>query len=102
MRSQRLIWLICALVVITARAQVPNFDYYRFITNDDGYIIEDNEYACPCFGDWDGDGDQDMMLGVLYFGNIYYYENLSLTIEPTFAPAQLMYADGLPISLNAA
>ena len=100
MKSPLWIWYICALVVITARAQVPNFDYYSFIANHDGYIIEDNEYTCPCFGDWDGDGDLDMMVGVLYYGNIYYYENLSATVQPTFAPAQLLYADGSPIFLN--
>lgn len=86
------------LLATSARAQNPNFDYPYFITNPDGYITEDNEYLIPSFGDWDDDGDLDMMVGVLYFGNIYYYENNSTGLSPEFAPKELLMADGQVIS----
>ena len=78
-------------------AQPPNFSFPYLQTTSAGYIVEVNEYACPTFGDWDSDGDADLMIGVLYYGFIYYYENISASIEPEFAPHQLIYADGSPI-----
>lgn len=86
------------LVSAIAVAQPPNFDYPYFITNPEGYITENNEYLIPSFGDWDDDGDQDLMVGVLYFGNIYYYENVSTGTSPEFALKELLRADGQVIS----
>jgi hypothetical protein len=92
--------LIGALVAVTAWAQDPNFDYPCFITNDDGYIVEDNNYCAPCFEDWDDDGDIDMMVGVFYDGNIWYYENVSTGVIPDFAPHTVLEADGAPIAVT--
>ena len=83
-----------------ACAQPPNFSFPYLQTTSTGYIVELNEYACPAFGDWDADGDPDLMIGLLYYGFIYYYENISTGIEPQFAPHQLVYADGSPISVE--
>lgn len=92
--------LICVLLAGTAWAQAPNFDYGYLLTNDSGYIVNGNVYDAPAFGDWDDDGDTDMMVGVFYDGNIQYYENISTGIEPEFAPYVLVTAGGSPISVT--
>ena len=95
---------ICLIPVLSgaipAGSQTPNFDYPYFIANSDGYIIANNEYTCPAFGDWDDDGDPDLMVGVLYQGNIIFYENISPDTLPQFAAGVLVAADGEPISVN--
>ncbi len=91
---------ICFLFVVGVWAQAPNFDYGYFITNDEGYIVEENVYDAPELGDWDDDGDPDMMVGVFYNGNIYYYENISTGIEPEFGTYSLLEADGSPIQVT--
>lgn len=92
--------LIFSILAAVAAAQPPNFDHPYFITNEMGYILESNEYLSPEFGDWDDDGDLDMMLGVFYNGNIYYFENISSQIEPEFAPYEVVEADGSPIQVT--
>lgn len=92
--------LLCILLAAAAWAQAPNFDYSYFVTNQEGYIVEGNVYDAPCFGDWDDDGDLDMMVGVFYYGNVYYYENISTGIEPEYAPYELLQADGSAISVT--
>lgn len=88
------------LFMTAASAQSPNFSYPYFQTTTEGYIVEQNEYACPAFGDWDDDGDPDLMVGLLYLGYVYYYENVSTGVEPEFSPHQLIYADGAPLSVG--
>ena len=92
--------LAYALLTAAAPAQPPNFDYAYFVTNSEGYIVENNLYTTPCFGDWDDDGDPDMMVGVLFYGYIYYYQNVAVGGEPVFAPHSLVTADGSPISVS--
>ncbi len=82
-----------------AAAQPPNFDYPYILTNSEGYIVEDNEYTIPCFGDWDDDGDEDMLLGVLYSGNVYFYENIAVGFLPEFADGVIVMADGEPVAV---
>jgi hypothetical protein len=79
---------------------VPNFDYPYWINSTEGWIIQDNYYDIPEFGDWDDDGDLDLMLGVFYSGNIYYYENVSTGIEPEFTTHEVVEADGVPIAVT--
>jgi hypothetical protein len=92
--------VVLLVLVATSFAQPSNFDYPCFVTNPEGYITEDNEYLIPTFGDWDDDGDPDMMVGVLYYGNIYYYENVSPTGPPEFSPREMLMADNQAISVG--
>ena len=92
--------MVCAIFATAVWAQAPNFDYPYLCTDNTGYIVECNVYTAPEFGDWDDDGDQDLMVGVFYTGNIWYYENVSTGIEPEFAPYYEIVADGSPISVS--
>jgi hypothetical protein len=92
---------VCFLLITAAWAQeTPNYDYAYFVTNDQGYIVGDNVYDAPEFGDWDDDGDLDMMVGVFYSGNVLYYENVSTGVIPEFGPEVMVTADGSPIAVS--
>ena len=83
-----------------ARGQTPNFDYGYFMTDSENYIVDGNVYVIPHMGDWDDDGDDDLMVGVFFNGNIQYYENVSTGVEPEFASYELLQADGSAISVS--
>ena len=91
---------VCFLFAITAWAQAPNFDYPFYMQCESGRIVDGNVYDIPECGDWDDDGDTDLMVGVFFSGNIYYYENISTGIEPEFADYVVVTADGNPISVT--
>ena len=85
-----------------ALAQAPNFDYPYLIPIPGGYIVPSNEFAIPCVGDWDDDGDTDLLVGVMYDGYVIFYENVSTGTLPQFASGVLIEADGEPISVSYA
>ena len=85
-----------------AMAQAPNFDYPYLIPIPGGYIVPSNDFAIPCVGDWDDDGDTDLLVGVMYDGNVIFYENVSARTLPHFAAGVLLEADGEPISVSYA
>ena len=95
-----LVILVCLSLSAAVWAQAPNFDYAYLMTDTEGYVSDGNVYTAPEFGDWDDDGDQDLMVGVFYTGNIWYFENVSTGIEPEFAPYYERVADGSPISVS--
>jgi hypothetical protein len=93
-----MLFLLCS----AAAAQIPNFDYPSLIPNPQGYIVSGNSLAVPCFGDWDDDGDADLLVGVMYDGYIYFYENVSSETLPQFGPGVLLEADGELLSVSYA
>jgi hypothetical protein len=100
----RITWCSCLVLLITnlAVAQFPNFGWPCWLSNAEGYIVYDNVCSVPCLDDWDGDGDADLMVGVMYDGYVYYYENISTEVIPQFGPVSLIEADGAPISVSYA
>jgi hypothetical protein len=95
-----LIGLSVCFLAMTAGGQTPNYDYPFLVTNAAGYILPDNICVIPEFGDWDGDGDADMMVGIFYYGNILYYENVSTGTTPVFGPADTLRAGGVKIAVT--
>jgi hypothetical protein len=88
------------LVAIIAGAQTPNFDYPYILSNDAGFIVEGNYYSNPAIGDWDDDGDFDLMVGIFYSGNIVYYENTSTGLTPIWGSGSFVQADGANIQVT--
>jgi len=89
------------LMALAAYAQAPNFDYPFMMSCPEGMIVENNYYDIPTFGDWDDDGDQDMLLGVFYSGNIFYYQNTAgAGAPPVLANHTVLQADGVNISVT--
>ncbi|MBU0519455.1 hypothetical protein KJ564_11035 [bacterium] len=92
--------VLCCLVVSIAAAQNPNFDYPILLTSADAYIVESQEHVCPAVGDWDDDGDEDLLVGVQYYGYVYFYENISTGSGYEFAPYERLMADGGALTVS--
>ncbi len=82
----------------TGTAATPQFSYvdYNYLNLDQlNYGLR----SVPTFGDVDGDGDEDLFLGI-EDGTLVYYENSSVGNGAVFNTAQSAYPDnnGTPIS----
>jgi hypothetical protein len=94
--------IACGLLCAAAWAQAPNYDYPYFVNSAEGTIVSGSQvYDIPAFGDWDCDGDQDLMVGVFFNGNIWYYQNTAGAGQPpVFAAHTVVQADGADISVT--
>jgi len=93
-----LVFLLMAVPAVWGQA--PNFDYGYFMTDSETFIVDENVYVIPHMGDWDDDGDDDLMVGVFFSGNVQYYENVSTGIEPEFDTYELLQADGSALAVS--
>ena len=112
MSTGRLFCVSCALVALallagaasadesTQGSKVPVFEPGFTLNWDGGTIQTDNNGAVPCAVDWNHDGKKDLLVGVFYYGNIYYYPNYGTNENPLFHDRAKLEADGQEISLS--
>jgi hypothetical protein len=55
----------------------------------DGAPLQVQSHGDPCFVDWDGDGDLDLLSGSAH-GGVYLFENVGTKQEPRFAPPRTL------------
>lgn len=60
-----------------------------------GFGIGKNQFFSIGFADLDLDGDQDIMVGGYYFGNVFYYENIGTAEEMDFSEPPLTNPFGI-------
>ena len=100
--------VICAVILLgtalslpSLTAITPTFEPADFIYWGSGQIImTDNNGVIPNVGDWDHDGDKDILVGTYYYGNVYYYPNTGTNENPIFLTRSQLLADGSPISVT--
>jgi len=81
---------------------IPTFSPSECIYWGTGQIIHtDNNGVIPNVGDWNGDGLKDLLVGVYYNGNVYYYQNSGTNEEPVFTNRVMLNAGGNPIALTS-
>ena len=57
--------------------------------------VEHVGHAAPFFGDFDGDGRRDLLVGEFYQGRLCIYLNEGTDVEPKFGRARV-FQDGAP------
>jgi hypothetical protein len=80
--------------------KVPVFEWEFSSSWTGGIIQTDNSGAVPEAVDWNGDGKKDLLVGVYFYGNIYYYKNYGTNDNPAFQDRVKLEADGKEISLS--
>lgn len=73
----------------TGTNDAPIYAKPQQIIGADGQPLETYGMAGPCFGDWDGDGDLDIISGQ-FADTLVYFENRGSRSSPSYTPAQTL------------
>lgn len=76
----------------------PRFGRAEVVRAGDG-IVDVFGAPSPCFGDFDGDGDLDLICGS-FLDRITYYENVGTRTEPVYAAGRLLTSGDEPIRME--
>ncbi len=88
-------------VPAVAALVTPTFHSGQFLTwGPNQTIMADNNGVVPQVGDWDQDGDKDLLVGTYYDGNVYFYPNTGSNQNPLFESRSLICAEGVPIAVT--
>ena len=93
--------ILFILFTVISYAETPVFDDPVYIETDGIPInVGYGGNASPFVIDWDGDGNQDLLLGQFNLGRVRFYTNTGTNYNPTFGSFEYLHADGAPISVS--
>ncbi len=97
----RQITALCISISFTMFAQTPVFDPPVYIqANGVNINVGYGGNASPFVIDWDGDGNQDLLLGQFDLGKVRFYTNTGTNYNPTFGSFVYLQAGGVDISVS--
>ncbi|MDO5580293.1 MAG: FG-GAP-like repeat-containing protein [Planctomycetia bacterium] len=78
----------------------PKYEKPFMLTDTEGKILDGFGWPSPCFEDWDGDGDLDIIVGD-FRGYLLYYENVGTRTEPKYKSIRhLLNEDGSMVCVD--
>lgn len=87
------------LVRNTATTAEPKYAEPVRLTTTDGKLIDTFGMPSPSFGDFDGDGDLDLLCGEFLDG-FTYFANTGSRKEPKYAPGVKLQTGGKPLAMH--
>ena len=99
--SMNSILMIIVGLLVIGFAEVPVFEDPVYIeANGTPINVGYGGNASPFMIDWDGDNNQDLLLGQYDGGKIRFYANAGTNFNPTFTTFTYLKADGVDIAVS--